>query len=190
MPLSTTNSSWHSPSNAHAYRLLIFKELDRAAFAAPTKKRDSDSVWKPCQPLSAAFRVCLSAPASAAEPVILARRGDRVNPCLLLFFASAGRLLAAFASAKPSTIARVSSCACALCAADHIKRAWSGSRCPVADWVVAVADGQRAAWVKPCACVVTTARSPPARWLPGRRSPARGPQPWRGERCRHAAPAA
>ena len=32
-PLSTTNSSWLSPSHAHAYRLLIFKEQSNALLA-------------------------------------------------------------------------------------------------------------------------------------------------------------
>jgi len=47
--------SWHSPSNAHAYRLLIFKELRGLRCVAESlsaEKGDFDLFSKPCQAVS------------------------------------------------------------------------------------------------------------------------------------------
>jgi hypothetical protein len=89
MLLSITNSSWHSPSNAHAYRLLIFKELVSPLFPAETKKWDSVSVRRPCQPLFSLLAAALRQLLFAAQPTILARLADRVNPFFAFCFAAA-----------------------------------------------------------------------------------------------------
>jgi hypothetical protein len=48
--------SWHSPSNAHAYRLLIFKEQQQAVACCvaltnslSAQKRNYELLLKPCQ---------------------------------------------------------------------------------------------------------------------------------------------
>ncbi len=193
MPLSITNSSWHSPSNAHAYRLLIFKELVATCLAA-TKRWDFDPVRRPCQPLS----LSISGLQLLPQPLIRALTA----PCLIDHgsFLSSTPCYLCFATrrcppaAKPSTVAlnaqpvlEGSLDLCRLAA----RRRWQGTlvQVPSAPQGQASAPGPSLA-IRPSGCVETSARSWPAKWqrVPG--WPAQAQQPWPAALCLHAAPVA
>ena len=78
---------WHSPSNAHAYRLFIFKELSLFSDAdvSSAQKRDYELVFKPCQSLGFSAASPLSGRAALSEDKAAISRAMDCSTCFLTF---------------------------------------------------------------------------------------------------------